>query len=120
MPASNFALNAGGLSQGLPETAPLQAPRPPKASQIAFIYDNFWAFRYVRPYPLEYTGSVRSPLVKPVRAGLVVGSVTTSEYLVLYVFFALFDLHSLTVSDNANSTCNSANQAGKFPFTTLV
>ncbi len=30
---------------------------------------------------------VRSPLVKPVRAGLVVGSVTTSEYLVLYVFF---------------------------------
>ncbi len=30
---------------------------------------------------------VRSPLVKPVRAGLVVGSVTTSEYPVLYVFF---------------------------------
>ncbi len=31
---------------------------------------------------------VRSPQVKLMRAGLVVGSVTTSEYLVLYVFFA--------------------------------
>ncbi|KAK1637112.1 hypothetical protein BDP81DRAFT_218674 [Colletotrichum phormii] len=29
---------------------------------------------------------VRSPIDKPMRAGLVVGSVTTSEYLVLYVF----------------------------------
>ncbi|KAK1994415.1 hypothetical protein LX36DRAFT_208379, partial [Colletotrichum falcatum] len=29
---------------------------------------------------------VRSPIDKPVRAGLVAGSVTTSEYLVLYVF----------------------------------
>ena len=33
---------------------------------------------------------VRSPLVKPDRAGLVVGSVTTSESPVLYVFFAWF------------------------------
>ncbi len=33
---------------------------------------------------------VRSPIVKPVRAGLVVGSVTTSEYLVLYVFCGFF------------------------------
>ena len=33
---------------------------------------------------------VRSPLVKPDRAGLVVGSVTTSESPVLYVFFAIF------------------------------
>ena len=30
---------------------------------------------------------VRSPLVKPVIGGLVVGSVTTSEYPLLYVFF---------------------------------
>ena len=33
---------------------------------------------------------VRSPIDKPVRARLVVGSVTTSESLVLYVFFCLF------------------------------
>ena len=32
---------------------------------------------------------VRSPIDKPVRARLVVGSVTTSESLVLYVFFFL-------------------------------
>ncbi|KAM5510423.1 hypothetical protein FOXYSP1_10523 [Fusarium oxysporum f. sp. phaseoli] len=35
-------------------------------------------------------GPVRSPRVKPRSAGLVVGSVTTSEYLVLYVFWCLF------------------------------
>ncbi len=40
---------------------------------------------------------VRSPLDKPVRAGLVVGSVTTSEYPVLYVFLAIF-LRSVLVS----------------------
>ena len=33
---------------------------------------------------------VRSPLDKPVRAKLVVGSVTTSESLVLYVFLTFF------------------------------
>ena len=33
---------------------------------------------------------VRSPLVKLVRAKSVVGSVTTSESLVLYVFFGIF------------------------------
>ena len=33
---------------------------------------------------------VRSPPVKPVRAGLVVGSVTTSEHPVLFVFFFFF------------------------------
>ncbi|KAL2023041.1 hypothetical protein VTK56DRAFT_3951 [Thermocarpiscus australiensis] len=33
---------------------------------------------------------VRSALVKPVRARLVVGSVTTSESLVLYVYFVFF------------------------------
>ena len=33
---------------------------------------------------------VRSPLVKPVIGGLVVGSVTTSEYPLLYVFFSFF------------------------------
>ena len=33
---------------------------------------------------------VRSPRVKPVRGGLVVGSVTTSEYPLLYVFFVSF------------------------------
>ena len=32
-------------------------------------------------------GPVRSPLAKPDTAGLVVGSVTISESLVLYVFF---------------------------------
>jgi hypothetical protein len=33
---------------------------------------------------------VRSPIVKPVRGGLVVGSVTTSESPLLYVFFEVF------------------------------
>ena len=33
---------------------------------------------------------VRSPIDKPVRGGLVVGSVTTSESPLLYVFFAPF------------------------------
>ena len=33
---------------------------------------------------------VRSPRVKPVRGGLVVGSVTTSEYPLLYVFCYLY------------------------------
>ena len=33
---------------------------------------------------------VRSPIDKPVRARLVVGSVTTSESLVLYVLFVFF------------------------------
>ncbi|KAM5524417.1 hypothetical protein FOXYSP1_00460 [Fusarium oxysporum f. sp. phaseoli] len=33
---------------------------------------------------------VRSPIVKLRSAGLVVGSVTTSEYLVLYVHFLCF------------------------------
>ena len=36
---------------------------------------------------------VRSPLVKPDRAGLVVGSVTTSESPVLYVFCPFFLLY---------------------------
>ncbi len=47
------------------------------ASGLSSTYDHtYWKAR----------DPVRSPLVKPVRAGLVVGSVTTSEYPVLYVF----------------------------------
>ncbi|KAK1991521.1 hypothetical protein LX36DRAFT_735285, partial [Colletotrichum falcatum] len=40
---------------------------------------------------------VRSPIDKPVRAGLVVGSVTTSEYLVLYVLVLLFVSRRVTL-----------------------
>ena len=36
---------------------------------------------------------VRSPIDKPARARLVVGSVTTSESLVLYVFCPITKLH---------------------------
>ncbi|KAK1983732.1 hypothetical protein LZ30DRAFT_815916, partial [Colletotrichum cereale] len=49
---------------------------------------------------------VRSPIDKPVRAGLVVGSVTTSEYLVLYVFcFFCSDYHATRVG--SETTCGA-------------
>ncbi len=52
---------------------------------------------YIRPYLTAGTQDpVRSPLDKPVRAGVVVGPVTTSECPVLYVFtfFSFFFLCS--------------------------
>ena len=56
----------------------------------AFTYDHtHWRTR----------DPVRSPIDKSVRARLVVGSVTTSESLVLYVFFAPYLLSpSLSIS----------------------
>ncbi len=55
------------------------------------IYDN--SLRYSDTYDHIHWRTrdpVRSPLDKPVRAGSVVGSVTTSEYPVLYVPFFFF------------------------------
>jgi hypothetical protein len=58
---------------------------------------------------LKTRDPVRSPIVKQVSAGLVVRSVTTSEYPVLYVFFVLFLLFAvLTVvifSMNKSALC---------------
>ena len=45
---------------------------------------------HVRPYPLENSGSRPLSHEKPMRANPVVGSVTTSESLVLYVSFFFF------------------------------
>ena len=57
----------------LPDNTPTYTKLKPKS----FTYDHrIWRTR----------DPVRSPLVKPDTAGLVVGSVTTSESLVLYVF----------------------------------
>ena len=58
---------------------------------------------------------VRSPQDKPGRAGLVVGSVTTSEYPVLYVFFFYFFFFAPTfeITDlNAINFCEGLDVRG--------
>ena len=59
------------------ESYPSFMPSYTGLARVSITYDHIhWRTR----------DPVRSPLDKPMRAGLVVGSVTTSEYPVLYVF----------------------------------
>ena len=93
-------VTAGGLGAlcGFLETCTeWDGARPPCLASPTLQFDCSFTTRksashqHIRPYPWKIPDHIRSPINKPVRARLVVGWLTTSESLVLYVF-SLFSL----------------------------